>query len=143
MIITTYTTKSPYNQLEKVLENEVNYNNAKIKDNTSIINPVLYIHADTFINANYVFIPEFNRYYFINDINLYPNNIYELSCSCDVLESWKEDIKKATGNIIQQEKFNPYYDSNYKSEVRQESERYESDKEVKLEESIILVTIGG
>ena len=40
---------------------------------------------------NYVYIPEFDRYYFVNDITADGANLI-YNCECDVLASFKEDI---------------------------------------------------
>ena len=52
---------------------------------------------DTFINdyvlsANYIYIPDFNRYYFINDITSVRQNLWRLSLHVDVLMSYKKEI---------------------------------------------------
>ena len=52
---------------------------------------------DSFINkyvlsANYVYIPEFNRYYFINDITSIRQNLWQITLSVDVLMSYKDQI---------------------------------------------------
>lgn len=44
-------------------------------------------------DANYMYIPEFGRYYFINDISCHINGLFLISGVCDVLMSWKENIK--------------------------------------------------
>ena len=42
--------------------------------------------------ANYAYIPEFERYYFINDIVSVANGLWMISMSCDVLYSFKDEI---------------------------------------------------
>lgn len=69
-----------------------------IKENTDIINPVILINNDGAPTTNYCFIPNFGRYYFINDITFKNNNLFYLHCSVDVLQSFKNDILNA--NVI-------------------------------------------
>lgn len=65
--------------------------NANIKDNCSLINPVLlldYGHND----FNYIYIPSFGgRYYFVDDIVL-NHGLIEVQCSVDVLATYKTEI---------------------------------------------------
>ena len=63
---------------------------------------------DSFINkyvlsANYVYIPEFNRYYFINDII----SIRQITLSVDVLMSYKDQILETNAFVARnQNEFN-------------------------------------
>ena len=67
---------------------------------------------DSFINkyvlsANYVHIPEFNRYYFINDIVSIRQNLWQISLSVDVLMSYKNQILETTAFVARnQNEFN-------------------------------------
>lgn len=69
--------------------------NGELKENTSIIRPVILIKKTTPIPAgayNYMKIGAFNRYYFIEDIvNVY-NDMWEIRAKCDVLYSHKTDV---------------------------------------------------
>ena len=47
---------------------------------------------DYVLSANYAYIPEFNRYYFINDIISVRKNIWQLNMNVDVLMSYKDLI---------------------------------------------------
>lgn len=49
---------------------------------------------DYVLAANYAYIPEFNRYYFINDIISVRKNIWQLVMNVDVLMSYKDHILK-------------------------------------------------
>ena len=67
---------------------------------------------DSFINkyvlsANYVHIPEFNRYYFINDIVSIRQNLWQITLSVDVLMSYKDQILKTNAFVARnQNEFN-------------------------------------
>ena len=144
MKILFYNTNSSNNTINKVLLNKTEYE-IKLKDNTDIINPMIVLRSDDIILFNYAYIPKFNRYYFVEKIELFPNSIYYIHLRCDVLESYKEDILKCDANIIQQKQnVNSYYDSDYKTEIRKEIEIYKPDEiNYTLESSMILATIGG
>lgn len=75
----------------------------RIIEPSSIINPVLVIEYNKLPDFNYVYIPMFNRYYYINEIISVRNNIWELHLSVDVLMSFKDTIKTQMGNVIRQE----------------------------------------
>jgi hypothetical protein len=139
-----YDTKSSNNVINKVLENEHEFD-IKFKDKTDIVNPVVILSSKTLILSNYAYIPDFNRYYFVDKIELFPNSIYHITLRCDVLESFKDEILASSGFINQQTKnVNKYYNSNYQSEVRKEVDLYKSDVTIDTNiKSTILVTIGG
>lgn len=97
---TLYTIKDRKNVIGKTLGTGTEYK-IVLKDRQTIDD----INVDVFTNNslitfNYCYIPIFNRYYFINDIEIFPNNIYRLHLHIDVLETYKEDILKITGNIF-------------------------------------------
>lgn len=67
---------------------------ATIKGALSVENPVLILQykSDIQSNVNYVYIPEYNRYYFVTDIINLTGGRYELHCKVDVLTSFKDNI---------------------------------------------------
>lgn len=144
MLMKMYDTKSSNNVINKVLENEHEFD-IKFKDKTDIVNPVVILHSATLILSNYAYIPDFNRYYFVDKIELFPNSVYHITLRCDVLESFKDEILESSGFINQQTKnVNKYYNSNYQSEVRKEVDLYKSDVTISTDvKTTILVTIGG
>lgn len=63
---------------------------------------------DYVLAANYAYIPEFNRYYFINDIISVRKNIWQLVMNVDVLMSYKDHILKLDAFVTRNEfDFNP------------------------------------
>lgn len=64
-----------------------------LKDDCSVLNPVFLIDG---IDLGYNYCKFNDRYYFITDITLNNNNIYEISCSVDVLATYKTDIGSLT-----------------------------------------------
>ena len=67
-----------------------------LRDGTSIINPVIKIsgaNVPTLRNANYMYIPDFNRYYFITDIKSVRNGLIEISGHVDVLQTYASQIR--------------------------------------------------
>ena len=99
-----YKVKDKENVINKTKENEI-VKRGTLKDVSSIYNPTVMIKNDSSIltqNYNYVEIPRFNRFYFIEDIVI--DDVYSIiSLRCDVLESFKEDILNSTQIIGRQE----------------------------------------
>ena len=68
---------------------------ATIKGDSSISNPTLILeYKNTLIGVNYVFISDWNRYYFVQDIRVATGGRYEIDLTVDVLQSFKEQILK-------------------------------------------------
>lgn len=85
----------------------------KLKDPTSIIDPVLLINGDILdmLNANYLTITLFGRSYFINNITSIANNLVEISAHVDVLSSYLNYIKECEAIVHRQEnKWNLFLD---------------------------------
>lgn len=82
-----------------------------LKDSTSIIDPVITIEcalADV-VGCNYISIPRFNRFYFVNNIRSVGQGLVEFSCHVDVLSSFADEIKKNEAIVKRQEnKWNLY-----------------------------------
>lgn len=143
MIMKMYNTSDTNNTINKTLSNETEYN-IKFKGETDIKTPVVVLHSETIILFNYAYIPEFNRYYFVDKIELFPNGIYNITLKVDVLESFKNDILNSSGLISKQTNINNYYNDSYESEIKKEVDLYHSTVTFDLNvKSKILVTIGG
>ena len=143
MIISLYNTNDSNIVIDKALTNKIDYN-IKLKDNTSVISPTIILKTETLITSNYAYIPNFDRYYYIENIEVFPNDIYSITLKCDVLMSFKDDIKNSSAYVSQQTTTNKYYNSNYQSEVRKEVDLYKSNVTIPVDvKSTILVTIGG
>lgn len=102
MDIDLYTTDSAKNTLNKqltkvrtidatILEYDQNVDNLRISLYTSDI-------------FNYVYIPDFQRYYFVNDVSISENGIKIYDLACDLLMTFadivKQSIIKLEGNTI-------------------------------------------
>ncbi len=82
---------------------------AHTKADTDILKPTLEIAYDSdYISANYVYIQDWNRYYFITGMNAGAQRIY-ISCEVDVLFTYATDIRKLRCVIARQEnRYNTY-----------------------------------
>ena len=142
MLISLYNTNDSNIVVDKTLTNKIDYD-IKIKDTTSVINPTIILKTNTLITSNYAYIPSFNRYYYIENIEVCPNDVYRIALKCDVLKSFKDDIKNSSAYVTQQTTTNKYYDNGYQSEVKKEVDIFKSDYVLEKGTNTILVTIGG
>lgn len=108
--------KSANNVVDKKVTEVVKFEGVIFKEDVSSVqNPVLLISGisdiETVANWNFLRIYKFNRYYYIDDIKMLNGGIVQLSCSVDVLMSFKKDIKASTQVVARnQNKTNPYLD---------------------------------
>lgn len=107
MQVVLYVNKSDKRKLEKELIEVANID-CKIKDDCSILNPTLIIKIDS-VDYNYVYIPEFNRYYYIDDIVTLNSRLKEISCSVDVRQSYREQLRNTSAIIARNERYYNQY----------------------------------
>ena len=67
-----------------------------LKEGTSIVNPSILVHSNVALTGNYMHIPAFNRWYFINDITSVRTGLWLVTGHVDVLMSWKTAILRRT-----------------------------------------------
>lgn len=91
--ITMYYNDSEKNKMSKELRTLRMYS-GELKDATSIVNPVITINENisSIAKANYLYISEFQRYYFITNIRSIKTSLVEISAHVDVLMSFKDEI---------------------------------------------------
>lgn len=79
--------------------------NAQLKEETSVISPTILLSPK--INNitlgpgcyNYMYIPAWNRYYYISDWR-YVGGIWEIDCTVDVLASFKTEIGNTSAYVL-------------------------------------------
>lgn len=81
----------------------------QLKDNTSIITPTILMNINSIPTANYMYIPDFHRYYYITNIESVRNGLIQISAKCDVLMTYKSGIRACNALVERQEfNYNPY-----------------------------------
>lgn len=105
MIIDLYQNLSEKNKLDKALT-LISELTGDLKEDTSIIDPVIKINADvsSMASVNYLYIPAFGRYYFINDVISINKDICEIHAHVDVLTTYKDGIRAQNAIVSRQEK---------------------------------------
>lgn len=104
MNIILYTNLSDKNVVDKMLYEHETISGT-LREDCSIINPVLSVEGLTPVQikeVNYAYIPDFGRYYFINNITL-KGKLYEISMHVDVLMSFKDSIRDNEAVISRQQ----------------------------------------
>ena len=104
MEIELYYNQSDYRYINKNVEfGEVI--NGTLKDATSIMSPVVVTDSDAILRYNYVYIPEFRRYYEVTEITSVRTGLWEVSMKCDVLMSFRGDIMRTQVIIDKQSQY--------------------------------------
>ena len=100
MRIKLYKVYDRENKLNKTLNNELVLTGS-LKTNVFVYNPVIMLKSVNFNfpEYNYCFIEDFNRYYFIEDIEINALTLFEIRLREDVLMSFNNDIKNMTVQI--------------------------------------------
>lgn len=92
MIVKVYNNKSNKNIVNKKIE-EIQEISFDFKDDSDITNPILILQS--YKSGNYCYIPDLNRYYYIDKIELMNGGFYKLYLEIDVLMSYKNEIINA------------------------------------------------
>lgn len=90
MTIKGYTMLDSHNVLNKTLT-EVMSITGTLKDKCSITDPIIMIEAAS-VTANYFYIEEFGRYYFLSDSPVYYDGFWELHLHVDVLYTYRTQL---------------------------------------------------
>ena len=87
-----------------VLSATVTLNTVHTKGDCSILSPVLETaYSADIITCNYMYIQEWSRYYYIDDMTVSAQRIY-IKAHVDVLKTYAEDIKGCRAIIRRQER---------------------------------------
>ena len=100
MRIKLYKVYDRENKLNKTLNNE-KVLTGSLKNKVSVYNPVIMLKSVdfNFSDYNYCYIEDFDRYYFIEDIEIDALTLFEIRLREDVLMSFNNDIKNMTVQI--------------------------------------------
>ena len=111
MQIKFYYNSSEKNKIGKSLSKELTMN-GNLRDECSVISPTILVEHSNLSDYNYVYIPEFKRYYFITEMTIVRNNLWRISLKVDVLESFKSDILNLSCIVDKQQNqsYNNYID---------------------------------
>lgn len=112
MEINLYENSSENYVVSKNIVMKESLQNCILKEGTSVENPVILVRNFSNISSyNYMYIPSFHRYYYIEEIISVNNGMWELHGHVDVLQTYGNAIRQQTATCKRQEQlFNMYLD---------------------------------
>ena len=108
MVIKLLTCNDDKRKLKKTFTDRKVYDNANLKENTSVFEPIFIIRT-TILKFNYVFCEDWGKYYFVTNITKTMGGLIEISCREDVLATYSNELKKRSGYVVRQEFQNSKY----------------------------------
>lgn len=97
---------SPMNKVGKTIT-DVATATGTLREGTSILDPVVRIDSALSSNmisdVNYAYIEEFGRYYYITNIEIDNNRLWNIHMHVDVLETYKSEIKEQNAVVSRQQ----------------------------------------
>lgn len=116
-----------------------------LKRDVNISSPSLILTTDSpngFDGVNYAEITELGRFYFVDDIRSLSNKIWELTLSCDVIETYKVDILSSKARLFRNIKTGDYFDVGLDSSFITTVDKYASNKSISEKETLLITTVG-
>jgi len=104
--------------------------------------PVVIMNKDNLAGSNYVHIPDFKRYYFINSVDNFNANLVVLHLTIDLLMSYHNAILTRPVQIKATDKPS-YLSASLPTQTTTSKRVVKSDVTLKPDNSLILTTIGG
>ena len=98
MNITLYSNSSDNNVVTKNIS-QIASLTGSLRNESGIMSPSILIQG-TYPSANYCYISDWGRYYFIEEIISVRNNISEIRCRIDTLMTYAQQIRGLTGERI-------------------------------------------
>lgn len=93
-----YTNTSPRNFVTKTVTQIGSDLTGDLRQQTSIVRPAILIESDTVpVAANYMYISDFGRYYFIEDIISVRAGLWEIRATVDPLYTYATALKLCSG----------------------------------------------
>ena len=116
-----------------------------LKRDVDISAPVLFLIPNLptgFNGINYAEIPLLNRFYFITSAVNTSSNIWKLDLDCDVLETYKAEIKASKARLYRNLKTGDYLNTGIDTSYSTTIAKYTSDKGISNTETLIMTTVG-
>lgn len=109
MNITTFLTTDNPNKLNKTLTQLQTFTVSLIHSQNILTPELIFTKSNYNMQANYLYIQEYNAYYFITDRNIDSGNRITLECSIDCLYTNREQILNCDVTVIRNENVKTNY----------------------------------
>lgn len=145
MTVNFYKNSSPVNYITKNITSNGSSIECELKDNCNIMEPIIEVIGTNALSSNYMWIPLFNRYYFITEITTTIYNTLIIKGRVDVLMSFKTDILNSYGIIARNEQmYNRYIaDSKYTTLSYERVQTKAFPNEFPTNGNFVLIVTGG
>lgn len=91
MEIKLYVNHSEANKIHKIITDEETLVGT-LRNESNVVEPTIVIQHTNPTVFNYVYIPDFHRYYFINEITSIRNSLWTIKLNSDPLMSFSQEI---------------------------------------------------
>ena len=101
MYINLYTCNDDSIEVNKTLTPVAQNVTIQATESLDLINPIVVLaYNQTYLNSNYVYLSDFNRYYFIRDVQVDIGKRIVLTLDEDYLYSWRTSILSSTEGVV-------------------------------------------
>lgn len=108
--IKTYKTTDSTNALNKVLSETGDYEGV-LNAEFNILRPIIRFRANAPVTFNYAYIPQLQRYYFVDNVKQ-DGNLCIVALKVDVLQTYKNYLVGKTFDVVTTNEGNNYLSSN-------------------------------
>lgn len=142
MKLTLYTSDSDDNVIGKVYSNPLEVS-ITLRGNVDIVRPMIRLELDSnILGYNYCHITELDRFYFIRSVTSLSRSLWQLDLECDVLETYKTDIKASRARYLRNIRTGDYANVALDVSIAPTITAIESSKGFDGERTMILTTLG-
>lgn len=143
MTVKFYTTNSEHNRVNKTLLNEYTLDNVFLLDGQDILNPSIRVDSNNVFYYNYVYISEFGRYYYIENVTQDYDGLATVKLSIDVLMTYKNEILNTTGLINRADKNQYLVDNAIVTNTKSTKQIIQFSESLPTDSDYILIVSGG
>lgn len=99
MTVIFYTYTGRRNAVTKTLSGGVTKSGQTLPGYQDLSAPVIQVSSDSVPSWNYAYIQEFNKYYYLSSPRWISGNVYEFTCTLDVLMTYRTEIRAQSGIV--------------------------------------------
>lgn len=108
----------------------------------NLINPSIKIAQSEIFDYNYCYIPEIDRYYFIDRVNIRRGGFFELYLTLDVLQTYHDKILALYGTVTQSQNTDYLNGANIPVKSQTQFKKYEFNDVFNHDGTYVMITSG-